>query len=167
MPSKLFLYDKKVANKDLLNYFNNRNYTTVALNVYPSFFWTQVDSVNNDGYLAIMSHGDNQTFEIATGNSPADLPHDRIVPFATSLLQRNVTLYLLSCHTGNNPLGELLGIPNFKFAAPKGFAQVKPRPEGAVVLSVEDPNALVLKFPGWTGSEDVIPNRAAKQLNIK
>ncbi|ARM00505.1 Uncharacterised protein [Burkholderia oklahomensis] len=167
MPSKLFLYDANEANKDLLDYFKNKNYTRIALTNDPRFFWTQVDSVNNDGYLAIMSHGNNQTFEIATGNSPADLPQDRIVPFATSLLQRNVTLYLLSCHTGNNPLGELLGIPNFKFAAPKGYAQVRSSSAGVGVYSVVDPHASDLKYAGWTGSEDVIPNRATKPLNIK
>ncbi|WP_207816974.1 hypothetical protein, partial [Pseudomonas sp. 50_B] len=69
MPSKLFLYDANEANKDLLDYFKNKNYTRVALTNSTDFFWSQIDSVDNGGYLAIMSHGNNNTFEIGHGQS--------------------------------------------------------------------------------------------------
>lgn len=167
MPGKLFLYDEKEANKDLLDYFKNKNYTRVALTNSTDFFWSQVDSVDNGGYLAIMSHGNNNTFEIAMGNPPKDMRQDRIVPFGTSLNQRNVTLYLLSCHTGNDPLGRSLVGTGCHFAAPKGYALVKSSSAGVGVYSVVDPHASDVKYAGWTGTEGVIPNRDTKPLNIK
>jgi hypothetical protein len=167
MPQKLFLYDSDVASRDLLDYFKRKDYTSLALTPDPNFFWQQVASVGRNGFLAIMSHGNNKTFEIARGYPPVDMPANRVVQFGEDLQQRGVTLYLLSCHTGLDPLGQSLLSTRCLLAAPKGYAEVRSSVATVGVYSLVDPGAGTVRYAGWSGTEGVIPNRDTTPLNIR
>ncbi|WP_246793641.1 hypothetical protein [Burkholderia perseverans] len=167
MTNKLFLYSNDAANADTLRMFRNKGYDAVALTSDPAFFWQQIDKVASGGYLTIMSHGDSNGFLMVEGTSGKDMTDAEITSFGGKLKTANVTLYLLSCHTGSDPFCAKLTKTSCKFAAPKGYALANGTSQSLSVLSVTDPKASPLTYPGWGGDPALYPNRPNKALDIK
>ncbi|ALK32741.1 hypothetical protein [Burkholderia plantarii] len=166
MAKKLFLYSTDAATGDTQKMFKNKGYEVVALTNDPAFFWKQIDKIEDKGFLAIMSHGDDNGFLMVDGTSGKDMTDTEIDTFGTTLQKRGITLYLLSCHTGRDPFCAKLLKTHCRFAAPIGYAEVKSTSQSLSVYSVTDPKAVKVEYPGWGGDPDLCPRRAASALNI-
>jgi hypothetical protein len=164
MPKKVFLCNKE-ADKDMVSFFKKKEYTVMVLTKEPKDFWTAVGMVDKGGYLALLSHGDEEGPLMVDGEMGDSMTKDDIQNFGKALVNANVTLYLLSCHTGNDPFFSALKATGCKFVAPLGFAKTQSSVAGTAVFSVEEGKAKTT-FPGWVGHSDLVPNRGTKPLNI-
>ncbi|WP_323118713.1 hypothetical protein [Burkholderia alba] len=167
MPGKIFLYSSDDADANTVKAFKNRDYSTIALTQDPKVFWNAVKSVDSNGYLAILSHGDSNGFLMVSGQSGNDMTNQEIQDFAKILNDKTITLYLLSCHTGQDPFGSKLKETGCRFAAPLGYAQIKSSSESLSVYSVKDNDPSSKNYEPWTGTHDLYPTRLGKALTIR
>ncbi|PAK11165.1 hypothetical protein DF156_01715 [Burkholderia ubonensis] len=167
MYKKLFLYDDDSTTSDAKRYFRNKEYSLVELTKKSKDFWDNVKLVENNGFLVILSHGDENGFLTVAGNEGGDVSGDDLEKFGDDLKKRGITLYLLSCHTGKDPCGSILWKTKCVFAAPIGYAKVVSSSATVGVYSVENPVATPPTYVGWKGTDGVIPTRPTKPLNIR
>lgn len=102
---KLFLYcPETAAHLDgMLTYFgsSNKNFTCVALEGQPEFFWDRINELDPGGTLVVLTHGDEGGPLLVKGNDgPPFTPLNDIHRLGMAL--ENASLYLLSCHTGDD-----------------------------------------------------------------
>ena len=164
MPQKVFLYSDDVADKDMKAFFKKKDYTAVALTDDPQTFWTAIETVEKDGYIAVLSHGDEHGPLMVNGTTGAEMTDTQIQSLGSTLLKSNVTLYLLSCHTGLDPFLNKMTATKSQFVAPLGYAQTRSSSAGTYVYSVKTEKGDT--YAGWAGSADLVPSRNTKPLNI-
>ncbi|MFC5583049.1 hypothetical protein [Rhodanobacter terrae] len=158
----LFLYCPDTANGDATNYFGNKGYQTAALDKNPQTFWDWVTSVDQDGILVLLSHGDETGPLMVKGHNGKDMDADQIREFGAHLVQRNISLYLLSCETGKGAFAASLAATGATFIAPIGYAEFKSNSVGVAVHSRGDKNELL----GWFSNGINAPRRNASPLVI-
>lgn len=155
--SKLFLYDSASASTETLNVMRRKGYTCNALTNDPNFFWQSLSGLGNNSIFVLLSHGDKNGPLAVEGTVGDDIDLTR---FGNIISQRNITLYLLSCHTGLDPCGATLTQHNLTFVAPKGTAVFQT--VGTETINVFSKDGEV--YPGWAGP--LSPNRPNKALSL-
>ena len=164
--SKCFLYDPNTLNQfdGALNFMaNKKGYNCVALTNNANQFWNTVNGLEQNSVLVVLSHGSNDGFLPIAGDEGDDANLDT---FIQSINNSNTTLYLLSCHTGNNPCGaKLTNGFNVSFVAPKGYAKLKAGSDYMAVTSIVDPK-FPEKFAGWIGTQELKPRRDSIPIKL-
>ncbi len=155
--SKLFLYDKASTSTDTLTVMRRKGYICKALTADPNFFWNTISEFDNYGIFVLLSHGDENGPLAVAGTQGDDIDLDA---FSDLILQKGLTLYLLSCHTGLDPCGSILSQKGLDFVAPKGTAVFQTVGAEAVNVFSKDGGA----FPGWVGP--LRPSRPNKPLSL-
>jgi hypothetical protein len=155
--SKLFLYDLASVTKETLRVMARKKYTCTPLTDDPKEFWKQLESLTEGSTFVLLSHGDKKGPLEVKGTSGKDID---LAKFAERVFKKKLTLYLLSCHTGNDPCAQALTKGSVTFVAPIGAAVFQTTGDETVsVYSKEDS-----KFPGWAGT--LAPNRANKAISL-
>lgn len=155
--SKLFLYDPASVTKDTLTVMARKGYDCVQLTDDPNDFWKQLESLTDGSTFVLLSHGDKNGPLEVKGTSGNDID---LAKFALRVFKKKLTLYLLSCHTGNDPCAQTLTKGSVTFVAPIGTAVFQTTGDETVsVYSKEDS-----KFPGWAGT--LAPSRASKPISL-
>lgn len=165
MAKKLFLYSDDAADKTTVSYFAHLGYETKALTDNERDFWSAINTVERDGTLVLLSHGDKNGPLMVKGTSGNDMKKEEITAFGGQMARNNITVYMLSCHTGQDPFASLFAGTNCKFVAPEGYASLTNITGGVQVRSVtgEDHRGVA----GWAGSDDLKPKRNARPVEIK
>ena len=155
--AKLFLYDDASTTRDTLRVMTRKGYTCTALTENADFFWDSMSELEENSIFVLLSHGDKNGPLAVAGTEGDDIDLDR---FSDIISDNNLTLYLLSCHTGLDPCGTTLSGENLNFVAPKGTAVFQTVGDETInVLSKDDQT-----YPGWTGP--LSPSRASKALSL-
>jgi hypothetical protein len=158
----LFLYCPETANSDATNYFNSKGYQIAPLDEDPQTFWDWVTSVDQDGILVLLSHGDENGPLMVKGHKGKDMSAGQITDFGARLVLRNIRLYLLSCETGKGAFAGSLAATGATFIAPMGLAEFKANSVGVAVHSRGETNKLL----GWYSHGIAAPSRNSKPLVI-
>ena len=161
MSKKVFLYSDDAADKDARAAFKAKGYELVPLTADKKGFWSGVEKVENNGHFVLLSHGDKNGPLMVKGTEGSDMTDADIKTLCDILIGKKATFYCLSCHTGLDPFAGKMAKTSCLFVAPKGFAVAESSSAGVNVYSKEDG-----KYPGWSGSGSLVPNRATKPLNI-
>lgn len=128
LSSYVFIYSPDAAYAGTRAAFKNRGYTLCALTDDPNAFDAYVASVAKDGFLVIMSHGDENSFlkvQGQDGGEGQEVNAANVEAFGKNLHGRGITLYLLSCHTGGGALFTTLADTGLPCIAPIGYAEVQ------------------------------------------
>ncbi|TRU92415.1 MAG: hypothetical protein EWV75_20550 [Microcystis wesenbergii Mw_QC_S_20081001_S30D] len=155
--SKLFLYDPDSVTKDTLIIMGRKGYNCTELTEDSQFFWNTMNSLNNHSTFALLSHGDGNGPLPVRGTSGDDINLD---DFSQVVSNKDLKLYLLSCHTGNDPCGTRLLDAGITFVAPKGAAEFRTAGTDTVTVMSKDGDT----FPGWCGP--LSPDRASKAIYL-
>lgn len=158
----LFLYCPETAINDTVNYFSGKGYSTAPLNDDPRTFWDWVTAVDNGGILVILSHGDANGPLMVKGHNGRDMSKKEIEEFGAILVQKNVSLYLLSCLSGSGAFAKSLAATGATFIAPEGNAEVEANSLRMTVYSRSDDH----KPSGWFSNGIAAPSRNSKPLVI-
>ena len=153
---KLFLYDPDSTNSDTLRVMRRKGYICMPLTNNPDFFWRAISDFQS-GVLVLLSHGNEYGPLAVAGNQGNDIDLDR---FARIIKANDLTLYLLSCHTGQDPCGSTLGSKGLEFVAPKGCAVFRTIGDEKIDVFSKDDDS----FPGWAGP--LGPSRASAALSL-
>ena len=129
--------------------------------------WEQINNLDNEGVFVLLSHGNKNGPLGVAGDTGNDIDLDR---FVRDIGGKNIYLYLLSCHTGQDPCGAKLmnGTPIIgNLAAPKGAAAMTASGDSVTVVSKDGTT-----FPGWTGrgqgphGKSMVPSRPTKPIDL-
>lgn len=172
--SKLFLYCPDTAPKDAVDTFEAWGYLCRKLTKKESDFWAAVKSVGEGGQLVIYSHGDANGPLMVRGEYGDDMAGEKALKFGAMLKQRNIKLYLLSCHTGSGTFFDQMESTGCMLVAPTGYALVKASSVGISVYSIIDSKlihekdlATSKKYAEWKATiNGAAPNRLGKALLI-
>lgn len=164
MNEKVLLYSADAANADTRNFFTKKDYALVKLTQDTADFWKGVESVAPRGFLALLSHGDTEGPSMVSGSDGAAMTAEEIERLGQALVDGGITLYLLSCLTGNDPFLAQLTKTGCLFVAPQGYAELRASSAGTWFYSVKAPESTT--YLPWSGSEQLVPNRLGKALNI-
>lgn len=181
----IFLYCPESANREAVIYFNAKGYQPRELSDNDSFFWETVNSVDNNGILVLYSHGDsNGPLRVkGHGSDPGTAAFneeswddDKIARFGGLLEGKNVTLILLSCHTGSGEFYDKLkqyfpdGGSRY-LVAPKGYASIKSSNVSTGINSIKSENNTESAGWSYSGTREKrtldIPNCANKNKRRK
>lgn len=155
--AKLFLYDPNSVTRDTLTVMRRKGYQLVALTADPDVFWNAIAALGEGDTLVILSHGDNDGPLAVAGNVGEDIDLARFVDLVK---EKKLSLYLLSCHTGQNPCGTTLTEGGLQFVAPLGTAAFQTT--GDETVNVYSKNGST--YPGWAGP--LSPSRASKAVSL-
>jgi hypothetical protein len=169
MAQKLVLYSSEFSTPKTVSRFKQALYDTVALTNDPQTFWDAAATLDQSGYLVLLSHGDKKGPLLIDGQSGPDMVGgEDDAPFnalTALLVQRSLSFYCLSCYTGAGEFAEGLTTANCRFIAPKGTARISTT-EGFYVSSIRNDKANPTKTDMWTANpEDMYPTgRGARPL---
>lgn len=125
MPFRVLLYSDDAANSHALTYFQNKHYEATRLTDHPRVFWAGVDSVNEGGYLALLSHGNEHSPAMIGGEVAPDMTEEEIAALMVKLVQKSITFYCFSCHTGSGGFATALRDSQLTYwVAPVGYAVI-------------------------------------------
>lgn len=155
---KLFLYDAASITAETLAVMRRKGYTCIKLTADPEFFWGQIRTLEDMDVLVLLSHGDANGPLAVAGNEGGDI---NLKQFGKLISEKKLQLYLLSCHTGENPCANSLSDAKAQFAAPLGNAVFKTTGNETVTVLSKDGET----FPGWAG-ELAPKGRASKPLSL-
>jgi len=155
--SKLFLYDPASVTRDTLAIMLRKGYQNVALTNDTDVFWKAINGLADGSIFVLLSHGDKNGPLAVAGNVGDDID---LEVFSDLINKKQLTLYLLSCHTGENPCGATLEQNKVDFVAPKGYADFKTTGNETITVESKEGD----KYPGWAGP--LAPNRASKSLSL-
>ena len=155
--TKLFLYDPASTTSDTLTVMRRKEYICTALTNDPDFFWTTISNLAAGSIFVLLSHGDENGPLAVAGTEGEDIDLNR---FSTLILNNNLTLYLLSCHTGLDPCGSTLTQKKLTFVAPKGTAVFQTVGSETINVYSKDDDT----YPGWAGP--LSPSRPSKALSL-
>ena len=157
--NKVFFYDPDSITKDTLTVLKRKKYICIALTDDPDFFWSTLLKLKEDDIFVLLSHGDKDGPLPVKGQYGIDID---LKKFAAILNKKTITLYLLSCFTGNDPCASTLLDLGVDFVAPKGNAVFKTIGDETIDVTSKEGN----KFPGWAGTEKLTPDRPNKALSL-
>ena len=155
--AKVFLYDTASTTVDTLRVMRRKGYVCTALTNDPAFFWQTISAIDNKSIFVLLSHGDKAGPLAVEGNVGDDIDLER---FSKIILEKELTLYLLSCHTGLDPCGSTLLRNKLNFVAAKGTAVFQTVGDEVITVLSKDDDT----FPGWAGP--LSPNRPNKALYL-
>ncbi len=160
MWDKVFLYCNETAGKEVVSKFVQKKYQPIALTDDPSTgFWPGVGAVAPNGTLVIYSHGNENGPLMVRGHEGEDMTDSQILTLGAILVLADITLYLLSCHTGQDPFAAKLRKHGVRFMAPAGYAAVGASGESLAIKSVAS-----LDGKGtapWSGNELKEPRKGS------
>lgn len=155
----VFLYDPASVTREALTIITTRGFNCIPLTDNPQHFWANVQLVGQNESLAILSHGDQSGPLMVRGDEGDDMTSAQLTQFAQNLAAANITLFLLSCHTGGGPFCQQLTAQGVRFVAPVGYAALKLVAGGVNIFSVEDGEPA-----DWDGDPALKPTRNSKPL---
>ena len=161
MHDKVFIYSRDAANADARSYFKRKGYHAVELDRDPETFFDGVALVAPEGTVVVLSHGDGNGPLLVAGTAGPDMTPEQIDRLARLLGEAEASLYLLSCHTGNEPFAGELADTGARFIAPRGYAAFEASSAGVNVYSKEGD-----RYVGWTANGIEPPSRNTKPLPI-
>lgn len=100
---RVFLYCPETAGKDAASTesaMKNRGYRCVKLTDNSKTFWDTVNSVQQNGILILLSHGDESGPLMVKGNDGKDMTDEEINALGTNLVSKKIAFYCISCNTG-------------------------------------------------------------------
>jgi hypothetical protein len=159
---KLFLYSDDAATRDTVGIFKNRGYSCVRLTDKAAFFWQQLGGLGKADILVLQSHGDDDGPLLVDGQRGDSMTEKEVGQLINMLVAKDISLYLLSCHTGRGQFARKLAEDaRAKWVAPVGFALVE---SGAGVCNAYSVEGNV--HHGWVGTLVPPRHRLGKALSI-
>lgn len=153
--NKLFLYDENSVLPATLGLMNRKGYTCWPLSENSDFFWQSISKLENGAVFVLLSHGNESGPLAVKGDKGHDIDLNK---FSSVIKEKNLLLYLLSCHTGRDPCGKTLTDNNVQFVAPLGLAVFQT--VGTDMINIHSKEGKI--NPGWAGP--LSPDRATKPL---
>lgn len=160
---KLLLFSPDAATPDTVSVFKARGFSCVQLTDKASFFWESLNGLDPGGKLALLSHGDENGPLLVKGQAGLDMTSEEVSTLGNFLRDRDITLYLLSCHTGSDKFfNQLANGREIKCAAPIGYAVVS---SGAGICNIYSKEGS--DFVGWKSSGGLMSARARKTTALQ
>ncbi|MDE3250370.1 MAG: hypothetical protein KGO82_17035 [Bacteroidota bacterium] len=157
--NKIFLYDPASVNPDTLHIMKWKKYVLLELTDNPKDFWLVLDKLGMEDIFVLLSHGDKNGPLPVRGDKGEDINLDR---FAKLLNEKRITLYLLSCYTGQDPCSAILLERKVHFVAPIGKAEFQTVGNESIQVFSKTGK----EFMGWAGSKGLTPVRASAALSL-
>ena len=153
--NKLFLYSVGSVTSDTLRIMRRKGYSCQPLTEDPDFFWTSISALKNGDVFVLLSHGNERGPLAVRGDEGDDID---LTKFSKDISEKNIKLYLLSCHTGLPPCETILTANGVNFVAPLGLAVFETVGEDMINIHSKEGQT----NPGWAGR--LSPGRATKSL---
>ncbi|ENE4240220.1 hypothetical protein ABNH60_003431 [Salmonella enterica] len=156
--NKLFLYDKDSVTTDTLRIMRTKKgYTCLPLTDDPEFFWSSISTLQKGDVFVLLSHGNKNGPLAVEGCYGDDID---LKMFSNVIKEKNLSLYLLSCHTGCDPCGKILTDNGVNFVAPLGLAVFQT--VGSETINILSKEGDI--YPGWAGP--LCPGRGVTPLSL-